>query len=244
MKLRKRQKRKTAQALDAAAGITKLWSEWQLGKRASKSVAKVKKSGFKSALSSTPVRLAGLTALVGGAGAAIAKKLKGAGSEPTYTTSDGEKVSPPDVAPPLAIAPEPTTPTDATMPQGEREPAIGAAGLRPSTGDGDTAESDANDLPAVPSAGGSVVLRDEAGDDAPAASADHEPAVGTARPAPTAGGVEPAVPSDEPLPEPSTLRAEPEPVADERGGGEPDDDGTDADSADRRPDTAAVAGDE
>ena len=40
MNLRKR-KRKTAQALDAVAGVTKIWSEWQVGKRATKGVAKV-----------------------------------------------------------------------------------------------------------------------------------------------------------------------------------------------------------
>jgi hypothetical protein len=224
MKLRKRQKRKTAQALDAAAGITKLWSEWQIGKRASKGAAKVKKSGVMNALSSTPVKLAGLAALVGGAGAAVAKKLKGGGSEPTYTTSDGDKVSPPDVPPPLAIAPEPTTATDATMPQGSREPAIGTAGLRPTAGDGE---------PAGPAAS------DEAGDGEPG-SEETEPA---ARPAPTAGGVEPAVPTDEPPVQPSTLDAQPEPIADERGGGEHGDGEPEAGAAGRRPDGAAVADD-
>ncbi|HEV7807740.1 MAG TPA: hypothetical protein VGO80_18105 [Solirubrobacteraceae bacterium] len=255
MKLRKRRKRKTAQALDAAAGITKLWSEWQIGKRATKGVAKVKKSGLKDKLSSTPVKLAGLAAVVGGAGAAIAKKLKG-DSQPSYTTSDGDKVSPPDVAPPLAIAPEPTTATDATMPQGGREPAIGTAGLRPSAGDGDTAEPGVTDTPDDPSAGGSVVLREAAADDdeptastgsaaseapEPPASEDSEPAA--ARPDPTAGSVEPAVPSDEPLPEPATLRAQPEPIADERGGDAPDDE-SDGAATDRRPDGAAVADDD
>jgi hypothetical protein len=234
MKLRKRQKRKTAQALDAAAGITKLWSEWQIGKRASKGAAKVKKSGVMSALSSTPVKLAGLAALVGGAGAAIAKKLKGGGPEASYTTSDGDKVSPPDVPPPLAIAPEPATATDATMPQGSREPAIGNAGLRPSAGDGETAEPAAG---ADPSAGGAVRLRDEAGDDAPGSEGTES----AARPAPTAGGVDPAAPTDEPPVEPSTLAAQPEPIADERGGAEHGDDGEpQAGAAGRRPDGAAV----
>ncbi len=220
MKLRKRQKRKTAQALDAAAGITKIWSEWQIGKRATKGVAKVKKSGLKAKLASKPMRFAGLAALVGGAGAAVAKKLKGGGREPIYTPpGGGEPVAPPDVAPPLAIAPEPTTPTDATMPQGQREPAIGAAGLAP--------------------------------DAAPAAPG---------RPAPTAGDVEPAVPTDDPLPEPSNLDAEPEPIADERGGGttlgtdtstagsagdEPTaSTGSAAEAEDLRPESAAVADDD
>ncbi len=74
MNLRKR-KRKTAQALDAVAGVTKIWSEWQIGKRATKGVAKVKKVKKKSALRRTlgskPVRFAGVAAALGGAGAAI-----------------------------------------------------------------------------------------------------------------------------------------------------------------------------
>jgi hypothetical protein len=225
MKLRKRQKRKTAQALDAAAGITKIWSEWQIGKRATKtaakSAAKVKKSGLKDKLTSKPARLAGLAALVGGAGAAIAKKLKGGGREPIYTPpGEGEPVAPPDVAPPLAIAPEPATPTDSTMPQGQREPAVGAAGLA-----------------------------DDAGSSA-----------SPARPKPTAGDIEPAVPTDDPLPEPETPEAKPEPIADPRGAGStPDDDAPAAsppaasasdgdepavEADELRPDSAAVAEDD
>jgi hypothetical protein len=220
MKLRKRQKRKTAQALDAAAGITKLWSEWQVGKKASKGVAKVKKSGVKGALSSKPARFAGLAALLGGAGAAVAKKLKG-GPDETYTTSDGDKVSAPDVAPPLAIAPDPPTATDATMPQGAREPAVGASALRPSDGGGEASAPDAS------SAGGADV-------------ASGDPA-SPSRPSPTVGGVEPAVPSDEPVVEPSTLSAEPEPIADERGGDGPGDGEPVAETADLGADSAAVA---
>jgi hypothetical protein len=145
MKLRKRQKRKTAQALDALAGVTKIWTEWQIGKKAGKgvakagkSVAKVKKasvpSRVKKVLSSKSARLAGVGAVVAGAGAAVAKKLKGGGPEPIYTPpSPGEPVAPPDVPPPLAIAPEPATPTHATSPQGGREAAIGESALRPSS---------------------------------------------------------------------------------------------------------------
>ena len=48
MKLRKRQKRKTAQALDALAGVTKIWTEWQIGKKAGKGVAKAGKSVAKA----------------------------------------------------------------------------------------------------------------------------------------------------------------------------------------------------
>ena len=153
MNLRKR-KRKTAQALDAAAGVTKIWSEWQIGKRASKGVTKVKKSGLKRKLTSKPVRFAGLAAVLGGAGAAVAKKLKGGGPEPIYTPPPpGEPVAPPDVPPPLTIAPEPTTPTDATSPQGTREPAAGESALKTGGNGSEPAadEASADDAPqAVP----------------------------------------------------------------------------------------------
>jgi hypothetical protein len=228
MKLRKRQKRKTAQALDAAAGVTKLWSEWQIGKRAGKGVAKVKKSGAKGKLSSKHFRIAGLVAVLGGAGAAVAKKLKGGGREPIYTPpGKGEPVAPPDVAPPLAIAPDPATPTDATMPQGQRDPAIGAAGLR-ADGDDSASSDDAT--------AGAEAVAD--------ADAEPEPAA-SARPKPTTGGVEPAVPTDEPLPEPSTPAEVPEPIADTRGGGAPSDGDEQAGkAADLRPDNASVAEDD
>src|SRR3954454_10645384 len=110
MKLRKRQKGKTAQALDTVAGVTKIWTEWQIGKKASKGVAKAaslkvkRPSRVSRIVRSTPVKIAGAAAAVGGVGAAVAKKLKGPGPEPIYTPPPpGEPVAPPDVAPPLAI---------------------------------------------------------------------------------------------------------------------------------------------
>jgi len=201
MNLRKR-KRKTAQALDAAAGVTKIWSEWQIGKRASKGVAKVKKSGLKHKLTSKPVRFAGVAAVLGGAGAAVAKKLKGGGPEPIYTPPPpGEPVAPPDVPPPLTIAPEPTTPTDATSPQGTREPAAGEAALKPggngSEPAGDTPPGD--DLVVEPE---TLQSGDPATDDE--ASADDPPQA--------------VPPTDEPPVEPSTLEAAEPPLKDERGG--------------------------
>ena len=227
MKLRKRQKRKTAQALDAAAGITKIWSEWQIGKRAAKSAAKVtkvKKKGLKDKLTSKPVRLAGLAAVIGGAGAAVAKKLKGGGREPIYTPPNGgEPVAPPDVAPPLAVAPEPTTPTDATMPQGTREPAIGEAGLRSGGDDGDgSAASDGAAEAAAPAAAEAAEVAEPAAAEAETTgtSAADDGAAAAGRPAPTAGDVEPAGPTDDPQPEPAII-AEPEPIVDERGGEPP-----------------------
>lgn len=89
MKLRKRPTRKTDQALDAAASVTKLWSDWQLGKRAAKGVAKAKTirqpSKFRMALRSKRLRIVGAVAVLGGAGAAAAKALRGGDPEPIYT---------------------------------------------------------------------------------------------------------------------------------------------------------------
>jgi hypothetical protein len=156
MKLRKRQKGKTAQALDTLAGVTKVWTELQISKKASKGVAKAaslktkRPSRIGRIMRSTPMKLAGAAAIVGGAGAAIAKKLKGSGPEPIYTPPPpGEPVAPPDVAPPLAVAPEPATPTDATSPQGTREPAIGEAGIKSETFETSAGEAPADEPVAV-----------------------------------------------------------------------------------------------
>jgi len=103
MNLPMRQNKKRNQALDAFASVAKTWSEWRLGeraaqsvatstKKASKAAAKARKragksdSGLKAALKSTPVKIAGAAAVVGGVGAAVAKKLKGGGTaEPLYS---------------------------------------------------------------------------------------------------------------------------------------------------------------
>ena len=128
MKLRKRQESKRTQALDALASVAKTWSEWQLAKRASKGIAKGAKkasklklatsdSKLKRALALKPVRIAGLAALIGGAGAAVAAKLRGGKAEPIYTpppppTPPSQPESPPaleDVPPP---PPTPVEPDD------------------------------------------------------------------------------------------------------------------------------------
>ena len=96
MKLR--QKSKRDQALDAVASMAKTWSEWRLGEKVSKTAAKgakkagtVAKSAKKSRPSSgggkkrSPVKVAGAIALLGGVGAAVAKKLSGGKAEPLYT---------------------------------------------------------------------------------------------------------------------------------------------------------------
>ncbi|MBA3746924.1 MAG: hypothetical protein H0W96_05450, partial [Solirubrobacterales bacterium] len=126
MKLRKRQKRKTAQALDALAGVTKIWTEAEVAKKAGKGAAKAAKQAAKVKAVKTVVpspskkkgslakklRIAGLAAVLGGAAAAIAKKLKGGGPEPIYTPpAPGEPVAPPDVDAPAAIASEPVIAT-------------------------------------------------------------------------------------------------------------------------------------
>jgi hypothetical protein len=87
MKLQLRQKSKREQALDAFASVAKTWSEWHLGKKVTttaakgaKQAAKVKGSG-----NATKLKIAGAVAVVGGLGAAVAKKLKGGQAEPLYT---------------------------------------------------------------------------------------------------------------------------------------------------------------
>jgi len=119
MNLPMRQHKKRNQALDAFASVAKTWSEWRLGERASQTVAKGSKkasksaakarknamkaagksdSGVKGVVKGTPLKIAGAVALVGGVGAAVAKKLKGGGgAEPLYT-------------PPAPPAPMPTAP--------------------------------------------------------------------------------------------------------------------------------------
>jgi len=120
MKLR--QKSKRDQALDAVASIAKTWSEWRLGekvsttaskasKKASKSATKAskqaKKKGAKSAVPDaakrTPVKIAGIVALVGGIGAAVAKKLSGGKAEPLYTPPGPAPDMPPPPPSPVAV---------------------------------------------------------------------------------------------------------------------------------------------
>jgi hypothetical protein len=105
MKLR--QKSKRDQALDATASIAKTWSEWRLGEKVANTATKASKGADKvsrkakkatSGRSSrrTRLKIAGAVALVGGIGAALAKKLGGAKAEPLYTPPGPA----PDMAPP------------------------------------------------------------------------------------------------------------------------------------------------
>ena len=105
MKLR--QKSKRDQALDAAASVAKTWSEWRLGEKVTKTAAKASKKAIKSGgkgkssssvavVKRKPLRIAGAIALLGGVGAAVAKKLGGGKAEPLYTPPGPA----PDMAPP------------------------------------------------------------------------------------------------------------------------------------------------
>jgi len=113
----KRSKPKKAQAADVLASAAKLWSELQLAKRASKGVKKGSKkaSSAKSAVDSKagtkPAKIAGALVLLGGAGAVIARKLKGGGPEPLpYVPPPPAATAPSysaDAAPLAAVVPEP-----------------------------------------------------------------------------------------------------------------------------------------
>jgi len=175
MILRKRRKRKTAQALDALAGITKIWAELQIGKKAGQGVAKVKKVRLPW-LKSKPAKAIGAVAVAGGVGAVVAKKMKGepatvyTGPAPSEAVEAAE--SAPDPPPPLTVAPDPDP--DAGT------PAAGSSALR--GGGDDDAGAGTDD----PSAAGAIALRGEA--EEPAAAAEE----------PAAAAEEPATAVDEP----------------------------------------------
>ena len=167
MNLPMRQDKKRNQALDAFASVAKTWSEWRLGERAAKSVssgtkkasraaAKARKRAGKSdssrlrnVVKSTPVRIAGAAALVGGVGAAVAKKLKGGGTaEPLYSpAADDSKDVPP--APPTAVKVGDLDGTGSAV--ASSEAAITAAGQRagdvPAEGASEKAVADATPPP-------------------------------------------------------------------------------------------------
>jgi hypothetical protein len=183
-----RQNKKRNQALDAVASVAKTWSEWRLGeraaqsvatgtKKASKAAAKARKragksdSGLKAALKSTPVKIAGAAAVVGGVGAAVAKKLKGGSTaEPLYT-------------PPPAPAPMKPPPDLKDVPAAPDTP-VKVGDL--SSADGDSAE-DTESVGAVTDAG------------TESAVAASEQAA-TAATAPPPSGTEPTVPDTDPEP--------------------------------------------
>src|SRR5436305_1739852 len=115
MNLRRRRKRKKDQALDAVASVTKLWSELNVGKKASEGVAKAKElrppTKLKRVLSLKWVKIGGAVAVVGGAGAAVAAEAEPepaeAEAEPEPAAAEAEPESAAAETEPATAAPEP-----------------------------------------------------------------------------------------------------------------------------------------
>jgi hypothetical protein len=156
MKLR--QKSKRDQILDAVASVAKTWSEWRLGKRATTTVAKgaKKASKLKDSGNATRLKVAGAVALVGGIGAAVAKKVMGGGqAEPL-----GEPPGPaPDMAPP---PPSPVVVEDRA----------GDAPAQPETGTGEHPSTDVEELPPPKT----PIVVEDLSDEVPADSGDPDDA--------------------------------------------------------------------
>jgi hypothetical protein len=230
MNLPMRQNKKRNQALDAFASVAKTWSEWRLGERASQTVAKGTKrasrsaakarksamkaagkpdsSGVKGTMKGTPLKVAGALALVGGVGAAVAKKLKGgSGAEPLYTPPPTE-VAVGDLA---AAQPGTAGATPATESAvATSESAIAAAGepaaddvTEPTVPDtepdsGEAADTDpAADAGAAGDSGAGAIEDDAIEETAVSAGADDE----ALEPAPAGDAHEddsPTIPGDDP----------------------------------------------
>jgi hypothetical protein len=156
MKLR--QKSKRDQTLDAVASVAKTWSEWRLGKRATTTVAKgaKKASKLKDSGNATRLKIAGAIALVGGVGAAVAKKVMGGGqAEPL-----GE---PPGPAPDMAAPP----PSPVVV-----EDRADDAPATPETGTGEHPSTDVEELPSPKT----PIVVEDLTDEAPADSDDPDDA--------------------------------------------------------------------
>ena len=191
MKLR--QKSKRDQALDAVASIAKTWSEWRLGEKVSKTAAKgadkasktARKAAKKKASGGTKkrrfVKLAGATALVGGIGATIAKKLTGGKAEPLYTPP-GATADMPDVPPtPVAVddlaegsAPPASTPVEpAATASSELPPREPTQVVVEDLSSGSPVEPDAGEPPAAPLGGSSAGVPPEPEDLVSGTAADR-----------------------------------------------------------------------
>lgn len=164
MKLR--QKSKRDQTLDAAASVAKTWSEWRLGekvtKTATKTASKAAKKAKKAKASSRgpgKLKIAGAVALLGGIGAAVAKKFSGGKAEPLYTPPGPAPDMVPPPASPVAVGDlaDGTPPSDKPTPPSTLEPAH--------TASKETAERDPSP----------VVLEDLASDGPAAAEAEETP---------------------------------------------------------------------
>lgn len=174
MKLR--QKSKRDQALDAVASIAKTWSEWRLGEKVSKSAAKGAEKASKKARKAArktggakkrrPVKLAGALALVGGIGAAVAKKVTGGKAEPLYTPPGPAAEMPEPPPSPVAVedlAQGPAPPASTPV-----EPAGTASGeLPPREPTEVVAEDLSSGVPVEPAAGDAAAQGGPSADVAP-----------------------------------------------------------------------------
>lgn len=172
MNLRRRQKRKTKQALDAAASVSKLWTELQFGKRAAKGVEKAKElrppSKLQRVLSLKWLKIGGAVAVAGGAAAAVARKLKG--SDPADCCGPPPSVAADAAGPSSEIPPPLTVATDPATQERDTQPASGPTALRANRDAAAAAAArDTSDAP-QPAAG--------ADDETPAAEAEADPEAG------------------------------------------------------------------
>jgi hypothetical protein len=188
MKLR--QKNKRDQALDAVASVAKTWSEWQLGKRATKTVAKGAKKAakVKDSGKATRLKIAGAVALAGGIGAAVAKKVMGGGQ-----------------AEPLGDPPAPAADMDSPPPSPVVVEDLGDdAPAQPETG---TGEHPSSDVEALPAPATPIVVEDLTGDapadSAPGSGAGPSDPDGAAEPGASAAEADVAAPAAEPADKPS-----------------------------------------
>lgn len=197
MKLRRRQKRGKAQALDVVASAVKGMAELHLAQRAGKGVGKgaksiekgaKKASRLKGVFRSTPAKLLAGAAVVGGAGALVAKKLRGGDPEPIYT--------PPAPSEPKAVATAPEVDAvveaaadaaAADAPGSPAEPQAAAAGdagvvieLVPEPEPAIASDPTIDDVAAAAAAPDPAIASDPAIEDAAAADALADPAAASA----------------------------------------------------------------
>jgi hypothetical protein len=238
MNLRRRQKRKKDQALDAVASATK---------RASKGVKKAKElrppSKVKRLLSLKWVKIGGVAAVAGGTAVVVGRKLKGDDPEvytgPPPSAAADVAVPAPDSSPPLSVAPDPATQ------ERDTEPASGPSALR-SNRPAETAEGEAADPELVSDSGteqSTSSAESAAGADEAAAEAAEQPAS-----EPVAEADAPAAEADEPAADEPAAEADVDAPAADADADEPDaeadDDAPPADGDEPDADETAAAADD
>jgi hypothetical protein len=192
MKLGRQKKPKHSQAADALASVTKVWAEWQLGKKASKGVAKAKAlrppGKVKRILSLKWVKVGGAVAVAGGTAAAVGRKLKGddpaSYTGPPPSAAADVAVPAPDTPAPLTVAPDPATQ------ERDTETVGGESTLRPNrddaTDDSEPADpelvsdsaDEAEPAAAEPAAEPVAVADDAGGEDSDDGEDDGDPLTG------------------------------------------------------------------